>query len=351
VGTNARVVRLLKLAQAISSSRNGLAIGAYAKKYGLSRSALYRDLEVLQEFFPIESSGGRHRLPADFRLLGRGGFSADELVALNAMRLLAMRLPGSLMERALQSIWQKLETPALETTGTPRLAAFTTIDYAPYRETISTLEHVVNQRLVVGLRYRRANGVETRRDFEPHALHADAAVEGVYVIGYCRLRSAIRTFAVHRVHHCKVTGEVFAARRDLRTETQLQSAFRAWMSDNPPTEVRLELSAAVARELSERKVHPTQTSEPLPGGRLLICLRVPEPEALVRWIVGLGPDIRVLEPAALREQVASRHRAALREHRPKASVRLDSADPGTSTQGQAMPNARTHLTSSVFSTK
>ena len=42
-----------------------------------------------------------------------------------------------------------------------------------------------------------------------------------------------------------------------------------------------------------------------------MLLEVAEPDELVRWLVGFGPDVQVLAPTALAESVRARHRAAL----------------------------------------
>ena len=311
MGTNERVIRLIKLGQAIAASKHGLVIEQYARNHGYSRSALYRDLKVLRECsFPIISRDRRHFLPADFRFFGRGGFDANELLALNAMRLLANRLPGSHVAQSLNSLWRKVADPGVERLALPRISAFASIDYAPHRKTIETLEQAVHDRQVVRLHYRRTNGEVTRREFEPHDLHADASVEGLYVIGYCRLRRAIRTFAVHRVSRCKPTGEVFTVRHELRSHQQLRSAFRAWMSDHPLTKVELRFSALVSEEIAERRLHPSQVNKPMPGGGLQVTLTVSEPASLIRWLMGFGPDVEVLEPEDLRLHISARHQAS-----------------------------------------
>jgi predicted DNA-binding transcriptional regulator YafY len=214
------------------------------------------------------------------------------------------------MDRALDSLWSKLASPTLEATAGSQISAFTSIDYAPHRKTIELLEMAVHDRHVVSLRYHRTNGEDTRRDFEPHALHADAAVEGLYVIGHCRLRRAVRTLAVHRISHCRDTGEVFRERADLRTKAQLQSAFRAWMSDHPMTKVELRFSASAAAEISERRYHSSQINTPLEDGSLGVTLSVPEPAALIRWLLGFASDVEVLSPLELRTEICNRHRAA-----------------------------------------
>lgn len=312
MATNKRIIRMIKLGQAIANAPHGLTIERYARKQGYSRSSLYRDIEVLRECeFPIESRGGKHYLPADFRFFGRGGFAADELLALNAMRLLAGRLPGSLVDRALQSVWAKLGGDGSGAAGitnrAPSISAFSTLDYAPHRQTIEAIEKATHERVVLALRYRRTNGDDSKRDYEPHALHADAAVEGLYVVGYCRLRRAVRTFAIHRIHSCHLTGEKFAARAELRSAAQVRSAFRAWMSDNPPTLVKLWFSPAVAAEIAERRFHPSQKSAPQADGSLAVSFLLAEPASLVRWLLGFGRDVRVLSPSQLVDTVRERH--------------------------------------------
>ena len=106
VGTDKRIRRVLELGQALIDAPRGLSVEQYGKKHGHSRSALYRDLDVLREVgFPIKSEAGRHRVPADFQLFGRRGLQADELLALFVARQIAGRIADSRFVRALASLW------------------------------------------------------------------------------------------------------------------------------------------------------------------------------------------------------------------------------------------------------
>jgi hypothetical protein len=62
----------------------------------------------------------------------------------------------------------------------------------------------------------------------------------------------------------------------------------------------------------EREWHPTQTLAPLLTGELEFGLRAPICPDLVRWILGYGKDVEVLEPKALRDQIRREWLAALR---------------------------------------
>ncbi|HEU4733908.1 MAG TPA: transcriptional regulator [Kofleriaceae bacterium] len=341
MATNERIRRILELGQALIESRHGVVIEQYAKKRGHSRSALYRDLEVLKSLaFPIQSERGRHWLPADFQLFGRGGLDADEILHLQVARQLAGRLPGTGLDRALSSVWAKVTgtggQPALLTASDPALsvAAFQSIDYAPHRPVIAHLEDAIHGRIAVKLRYRKpATGETTDRVVEPGELHADAAVEGLYLIAYCRWRRAVRVFAIQRIVSAEQTGERFTSRPETRSRVALRDAFRVWVGkQDAPVAVRLRFAAAVAGEIAERRWHPSQTSSRSRSGEAILDLRVADPASLIRWLMGFGADVVVESPTWLASQVRALHaRAAssgpiaigpeVRRDRPKASAR------------------------------
>ncbi|MFD5599052.1 helix-turn-helix transcriptional regulator [Leucobacter sp. NPDC058333] len=67
----------------------------------------------------------------------------------------------------------------------------------------SALEEAMSEQRVVRLRYTSGDGVTTTRDVEPVMF---ASTNGQwYLVGWCRLRTAIRWFAVTRVERASVT--------------------------------------------------------------------------------------------------------------------------------------------------
>ena len=79
-----------------------------------------------------------------------------------------------------------------------------------------------------------------------------------------------------------------------------------------PVRVVLRFSRAVARLITERRWHASQSAAPLLGGELELCLRVPRSPELTRWILSYGKDVEVLEPKSLRDQIRREWLAALR---------------------------------------
>ena len=315
-----RLQRILALGQALIDARRGISLERYAEQHGYSRSTVYRDADELRDIgFPIRSEGGLHRVPSHFQFFGHRGLEPDELLALFVARSVATRIPGSRFDRALGSLWSKLTTDGSQLTLGPgaesalSVAAFQSIDYEPHRAILDTLDRAITERLVVHLRYRKAStGEVSERDVEPGQLHADAKVEGVFLIAWCRHRKAVRVFAAQRILAATITGEHVTPRAETRSRVALRHAFGVWVGHQPdrPVPVRVRFGRGVAGEISERRFHPSQVSEPQEDGALRVSMQVSDPASLVRWLMQYGADARVEEPAWLAAEIASRHAAA-----------------------------------------
>jgi predicted DNA-binding transcriptional regulator YafY len=87
---------------------------------------------------------------------------------------------------------------------------------------------------------------------------------------------------------------------------------RAWdvIADEDPVRVVVRFSAAVAARVAETRWHPSQELEPQPDGTLRWTATVAGTREVRIWILGWGPDVEVLEPGALRDEVGGMLRAA-----------------------------------------
>ncbi len=78
-------------------------------------------------------------------------------------------------------------------------------DPAPSRAVRSALEEAMAEQRVVRIRYTSGNGDTTTRDVEPVLF---ASTNGRwYLVGWCRLRDAMRWFMVSRIERASVTRE------------------------------------------------------------------------------------------------------------------------------------------------
>lgn len=179
---------------------------------------------------------------------------------------------------------------------------------------MASVQRALRERRVLRIRYYSINrGETTEREVEPHFL---TNVRGDWMlVTWDRLRQEDRVFMLARVEECEVLESRFQPRPELRPESYSQDTFlteHGW----EPREVVLRFDSYQARWIRERTWHPSQQVEELPDGGLVLRLTVSGKGDLMRWILGYGAHVEVLEPAGLRARVAEeagRMRALYRE--------------------------------------
>jgi CRISPR-associated endonuclease/helicase Cas3 len=76
------------------------------------------------------------------------------------------------------------------------------------------------------------------------------------------------------------------------------------MTGDDITEVVLRFVPDVIAHVHERQWHPSQRIETLADGRCILRVKIAEPIEMLPWIRGWGPQVEVLAPAWLRQQVS-----------------------------------------------
>ncbi len=308
--------RILALAHALSVSRRGVALRHFADERGWPLRTLYRDIKTLEAAgFPIVSNAGRYALAEGWVPPGQAGLDRDEALALFTARQVLGTAGVTSLGSALDRLWTKLSgsgaQAALLPDTAPRVSVrpLQGIDYTPHRDAIAVLERAIRDQVVVRVRYQTRNGTESERDIEPGQLHLDPGLETLYCIAWCRLREAIRVFAVHRFETVTLLAESSPHRPELRSDVALRDAFRVWRGDQAQR-VRLRFDAVVAREITERRWHASQSVDRKVDGSVVLSLDITEPAEIERWMMGFGAHVRVLEPAWLARRIAEEHERA-----------------------------------------
>jgi predicted DNA-binding transcriptional regulator YafY len=311
---NDQIVRILSVARALASSRRGVSLTALATREGWNWRTVYRDVEALEAAgFPIEKvDGRRHRLPADWSMRNLPGIEADEILAFYAVRALAGTWRTTAVGKPLDRLWMKLTSgqrgqgALLPVAREPWFAVRSpiAIDYRTHDKTIATFDRAARDRLAVTCRYRALSTKKvTARVIEPGELYWDPTLETLYVIAWCRLRRAVRVFAVHRFAAASLTDETFAPRAEARSAVALKNAFKVWRSENVQT-VRIRFTEEAADEIRERTWAARQRVEEIAEGGLVLTMEVAGTSEIERWVLGYGGAAEVLGPEALRARVA-----------------------------------------------
>jgi predicted DNA-binding transcriptional regulator YafY len=303
---------------------HGLAVEDAARQLGCAVRTVWRDLHVLQDAgFPIYDErdgrrgvwrvegGLRDRLPV---LL-----SLPEIVALLVSRGLLDLGGAGPFGPAVASTFAKVE--ALLTPGAlalvERMRASVgartigaKLQLAP-SEHLAKIHHALAERRTLEMRYYSlSQDAETDRRIDPY--HLRFVSGGLYLVGHCHLRQAVRVFAVERIRAVSASNDTFTMPPDFDAEAYLRSAWGIVRGDL--VTVRAVFSRAVAPDVRGRFWHSSQEMRELSGGRLELRLRVADTLEVRRWLLGYGAEVEVLAPPTLRETIrreAERLAAAL----------------------------------------
>jgi proteasome accessory factor B len=316
----ARFYRVLRVLEAHGES--GVKIDEIARRVGMSKRTVYRDLVALQEELevPVWSDGA-------------GTWGVEEAGFLPPLKLtlqeaMAVVLSARLMARYadeydpdLAAAFQKLEEglPAALATHIERTLeamAARPVDEV-FRRNVHLLTRAWAEGRVVEFTYAPAQYAE-RGDarprgarVRPYLIEPSLQTHALYLIGHDETKDAIRTFKIDRIADVSLTPETFEP-----PETSLERDLpRAWdiIADQPPVEVELRFRPSVAARVGEATWHPSQVVETERDGSLRWRATVSGTIEIRLWILSWGDDVEVLAPAELRDDVAATHaRAAAR---------------------------------------
>ena len=315
----ARLLSVLRILQAHGDA--GISPAEIARRTGMSKRSIYRDLDALQSEMqvPLWSDRGKWGVqPGAFlpplrlslpeamavflsaRLVTRYADKYEPNLA-SAFGKIGEALPDALrehVERTLDDLAQRRVDP-------------------DFNRHVTDLTRAWAERRVVRFRYQpaRYDGPEREArlaEVEPYLLEPSLATHALYLIGLDRTRGAIRTFKVERIVDLSLTPQSFEAPEAVALAATLR---RAWdiIADQPETEVVLRFEPAVAARVGEATWHPSQVIRELDDGSLEWRARVAGTIEIRLWVLSWGDEVEVLEPAALRDDVAATHaRAAAR---------------------------------------
>ena len=199
-------------------------------------------------------------------------------------------------------------------------------DFTPYSGTIDCLtKAAVEQRRVILNYYTLARAATTERKVEPYCIYFDPDGATLKVVGFDHHRGRIVPFAIDHIRSIKETDETFERPVDFNLRDYLTANCFNGIHGDPVT-VRLRAYGVTERIFAERTFHPSQrtlecadssalskaaTSRRPPEETTTIEMRVASGRGLVRFILGWAPDVEVLSPPELRDEVANAHLRAL----------------------------------------
>jgi predicted DNA-binding transcriptional regulator YafY len=154
--------------------------------------------------------------------------------------------------------------------------------------------------------YRPLSGQRTeQRVIEPYFIQPSAFEHATYIIAYCQKDCDIRNFKLERVERSEVLKDKhFKIPSDFNAIKYFDDAFGATVKGKPEL-VRLRFFPPIGRVARETHWHHSQKAQEHLDGSTIVTFRVMVTQPFINFVQMWGDRVEVIEPAHLRETLAS----------------------------------------------
>ncbi len=319
-----RFARIYALHNLLNQRRHPISRATLEEKLECSKATVERAIEDLRDYLgaPIKYDRKRNGYLYDgkrdhtYHLPGLW-FNASELHALLiAQQLLANVQPG-LLESHLNPLQQRIEKILkLEQVGsgdiTQRVRILTHAARPVAVEHFQSIASALLQGQRITIDYRsRGNDEQTRRTLSPQRLVHYR--DHWYLDAWCHKRQALRSFALDSIRHLKHSSEAAKSLSADALSQHFSQAYGIFAGQASHTAV-LEFTARRARWVADEQWHPRQQGEYLRDGSYRLQIPYSNPTELVMDILKYGPDVQVIAPAELRQQIKETLATALKNY-------------------------------------
>lgn len=307
-----KAARYLRIAMLLNDHPDGMSAQDLADRIGVSKRTIYRDLDAmdLDGGLTIWQDGGKYGLD-------RGSFLPPLALTLHEATtlFLAARLLAKISDEhdteligALVKIAQILP-PVLAAHIEKTVDVFSRTPPNPrFTKVFRVLAEGWAKQRVVEIEYDAgvydASKGSRKTKVQPLAIEPSALTHALYLLAWDEGRKARRTFKVERILSAALTPGTFEPADGYSAAAELA---RAWdvIADEELINVVIRFSPAVAKRAAETRWHPSQEIEFQDDGSMLWRATVAGTREIRIWIMGWGADCEVLEPPALRDDVAA----------------------------------------------
>jgi predicted DNA-binding transcriptional regulator YafY len=239
-------------------------------------------------------------------------FSPEELQALFLVQQLLLSFQPGLLDKQVAPLRRKLvellraQGLNVDSSNRIRLLRAAARPVGPCFNEVAT---ALMQRRRLKITYAaRSTGHVSTRDVSPQRLvhYRDNWV----LDAFCHLQKALRSFSVDCIEKSKILKTAAIEISDDVLDQHLASSYGIF-AGTPTAIARLLFTPERARWVSSEQWHPQQKGTFLDSGEYLLEFPYGRSEELVLDILRYGPDVEVLEPLDLRQEVIRRLKAAV----------------------------------------
>lgn len=296
--------------------------GSIAKKLECSSRTIQRDIEYMRNFLnaPIEWDAvhrGYYYTEKNFHIKALP-INEGEIFALTLAQLLLAQYKNTPIEKSLRGIFEKIEKSLPDNVHFDSLFSSGKVtfisDSLPVisEEVFETVFKALKEHVQLKFCYRPLQkSTYMERLIEPY--HAVCQKGSWYIIGKDVMppkenttvhpSGDIRIFSLSRIKYPECTGTKFEIPCDFTPDRYFDKETGVWLSDTKPFTVELEFSPEVGTFALDRVWHKNQIIKEKEDGSVYVSFETTQMKELLRFVLGQGHTVKVLEPESLREAV------------------------------------------------
>lgn len=289
------------------NSSSGLRAVEIARACGVDRRTIYRDLAMLDKMgVPLTQEDGRFCINREY-------YSAN--IRLNLNEAVALFIAARMLSRhAEQQNPHVISALSKLASSLPEPLA-THVNYIAE----SVRAHPVDRNFVLVLETITRGWLERRRvklwgslvrsgeisvhEFSPYFVEPTAN-GGLYAIGFDDVSQGVRAFKLVAIRRAMLLDSSYEIPRQFDRRHYLANMWGITGGGDNKTQVVLAFSPDVTPLIKERIWHSSQRIETLDDKRCTLSVQVADWHDLLPWIRSWGAQVEVLEPQALRGELA-----------------------------------------------
>jgi proteasome accessory factor B len=299
--------------------REGMKSGDYAnsssiaREYEVSRKSIVRDIDYLknQRDAPIAYDRRKHGYfytEENFKLPAID-INASDLFALCITEKVLKQHENTPVYEKLRSVFRKIEESLPEKVSVQPSWVNSSISIVAEHRTLiephvwGEIAESLQQSKLLKISYLKPGaGKRTEREIEPYHL---VSFQGEwYVIGFCRRRKKVLTFAISRIKSAELSPQTFTIPEDFDYQKTAGERFGIFAGQKT-FKVTILFDKENAPYVKEREWHPSQKIKSRRDGSLLLTLTTSHFLEIKKWILSWGRGAQVIEPESLRKEIVT----------------------------------------------
>lgn len=279
-----------------------------ADRFDISLRTVYRDVRALEEAgVPIGAEAGKGYFLLEGYSLPPVSFTKEEAGALLMASKLAEKQTDRSIEQHFDNAMLKIkavlkvqEKDYLENLEqNVEVLEFPNLPAKPFPDHfLSDIQTALASSQVVSFEYfSNYNSTYSNREVEPLGLCHYAS--HWHMIGYCRLRQALRDFRTDRIVKLQIRPETY----NRKSHSGYSEYINNFMQGRQLQEACIWVSQNVVRYLGEQKYYFGLTKEENVDGGVEMHFMTGSMQGLARWVLMFGNEVRIISPDSLKETI------------------------------------------------